>query len=361
MPIEFICGGCGTRLRVPDQTVGQFASCPTCEKHTLVRNAPEFRFVADGDTTGAAGPPPLPTAPPTWTEAAPHDNPYAASEPSPAARDRHPGDEGSTLELHYQPIELGGLLNDAWGLFRRNLGRSLLLGLAVMGVSWITNAVQAGALSVVASPDPASLAVLPFGLAQFVINTLLMAIPTWFALRWAREREMAGQVIPGPANSPPPLDAMALWRVFAGRIVVVLIVSAVVVLAMVPIALVLVGVFGVSSTGAPAAASLILVPAFLIGFGIFVRFYLRYLLVDHFILDRGCGIFEAIQQSRTFTRGNVLPIFLSLLLLGIATMVFSLVTLGLGILVAPALFACLQIAIYLRSTGQPIPRLDSES
>jgi hypothetical protein len=353
MPIEFLCGGCGTLLRVPDQSLGQFAACPTCEKHTLVRDSPEFRVVAAG---GAASPPPLPTGPPLWTQAPPQTNPYAASEPSRPTAD-HPGDDFTgDHDLQYQSIAVGQLLADTWGLFRRNLGRSLLLGLGVTIASSIFNAANA----FVGATDPASPTIVPVALMQFVATTLLMAIPTWFTLRWAREREMEGQIVPGPDTSPPPLDATSCGRILGGRFVVMLIVSAVAFLSILPLGLLLVGLFGASSSNGavPAAASLVLAPVLLVGLAVFVRFYLRYLLVDHFILDRHSGIFPAIQESRNFTRGNVLAAFATLAILGLGAILFSLLTLGLGFVVVAPLLAFAQTAIYLRSTGQAIPRLD---
>ncbi len=358
MPIEFLCAGCGSRLRVPDQSLGQFASCPTCEKHTLVRDAPEFRVVAEGT---AASPPPLPNGPPLWTQAPPQTNPYAASEPSWPTADHHGNDfSGADFsgdrDLQYQSIAVSQLLADTWGLFRRNLGRSLLLGLGVTIASSIFNAANA----FVGATDPASPTILPVALMQFVATTLLMAIPTWFTLRWARERETAGQILPGPDTSPPPLDATSLGRILGGRLVVMLIVSAVAFLSVLPLGLLLVGLFGAGSSGGavPAAASLVLAPVLLVGLAVFVRFYLRYLLVDHFILDRHSGIFPAIQESRNFTRGNVLAAFATMAILGLGAMLFSLLTLGLGFLVVAPLLAFAQTAVYLRSTGQAIPRLD---
>lgn len=353
MPIEFLCAGCGTLLRVPDQSRGQFASCPTCEKHTLVRDAPEFRVVAEGS---AASPPPLPIGQPLWTEATPQTNPYAASEPSRPTADRHSADSTGNHDLQHHSIAVSQLLADTWGLFRRNLSRSLLLGLGVTIASSIFNATN----RFVGATGPAYPTILPVALMQFVATTLLMAFLTWLTLRWAREREMGGQIVPAPDTSPPPLDATSGWRILGGRLVVLLIVSAVAFLSILPLGLLLVGLFGASSSNGavPAAASLVLAPVLLVGLAVFVRFYLRYLLVDHFILDRRAGIFPAIQESRNFTRGNVLAAFATLAILGLGALLFSLLTLGLGFVVVAPLLAFAQTAIYLRSTGQAIPRLD---
>ena len=38
MPIEFTCPSCHTRLRVPDDSAGQIAQCPSCGGQTEIPN-----------------------------------------------------------------------------------------------------------------------------------------------------------------------------------------------------------------------------------------------------------------------------------------------------------------------------------
>lgn len=335
MPIEFRCPGCGALLRVPDDSAGKMAKCPTCSQVLPIPST--------STAGGIAAPPPPggnPFAAPTFPT--PSDNPYASPMAAPAGYGG-PAAPGALYPINPSPLDIGETMRRAWALFKQN-GAMCVAATAIYLV--VLYAVQFGL----------SIAFVPFSiwmqdnpvllvLAQIVINIGSSLFSIWlnlgafrFFLRIARGGEpVIADMFTGSRGYLPALWATLLYMlVFFGA------------------ALVLVGP-GIAVGAIMGDETVGLVLALAGGLVMIVLFMYLFLVYGQFMLviaDRECGAMDGFRISREITAGNRVSIFLLFILISLVN-VAGMLACCVGLLVSvPYSWSAMAIA-YLMMSGQP--------
>lgn len=338
MPIEFECPECQNRLRVPDGSEGQTALCPKCSLQFTVPDQSDSATSSNPPSPGDdANSNPFATSPPSSSGT----NPYAA----PTASTEIPAD-GPQASLTNSSISFDQVLSETWAGFTENLGAFLLLGLIIVGLYVGTSIITVPiSLAAQASGDVTVAVILE--IVSAILSQVFGAFIAAVGFRYTLD------VLSG---SRSPFDRAFkvfpfVLRVLGANIVVGLLVFASILL----IALPAIPVFFFGRNNEVLMIATFAVIGVVV-FAMYIFVFTRLCLPVLFIIDRGEGVIESVSSSFTYTKGNALTIFLSMLVIGLAGSVVALVTCGLGLIaVIPVMLTALAI-IYRLTTGQP-PRI----
>ena len=325
MPIEFDCPQCQNRLRVPDGSEGQTALCPKCSEQMIVPQQ---------SATNPFANPPADSS---------ESNPYA----SPTSTTEIPT-EGSQASLTSSTISVNQVLTETWNGFTENLGAFLLLGVILLGM-YVASSVVTVPISLAGQSTGDATIMVIAEILGGIISQFLGAFIAAVGFRYTLD------VLSG---SRSPFERAFkvfpfLLRIFFTNIVVGLLVFAGMLVITLPILPLFFFLEGQESVVVTVASLLGLA-----GIALYIFIFTRLCLPLLFIIDRGQGVFDSISSSFTYTKGNTIAIFFSMLIIGLAGMALTLVTCGLGLIaVIPLMTTALSI-IYRLVTGQParIPR-----
>jgi phage FluMu protein Com len=354
MAIEFRCPTCSALLRTPDETAGKKAKCPQCgtiadipassepSGDTAARPLAESLPAAQGADNpfgDRSGQGPTPQSP---FEAA---NPYAP----PPLHDSTGGDEVPAHgPLQATRIQFEDLFRRTWQFFSPNFGPCALVGLVMLGFLLGFQAVSMGmGFAAQASGEPAL--VVTFQVLNQLLSVLLQ---TWLnmgiayvGLRLVRTGQV--QVSDFFAIGPYYLRGLGMTLLIA------LIAFGAVAICLLPALGVLLaqgGPAGVQAEPIPiiVAASLGVLAAVVAVTWVMLRAYLGY----PFILEQNLGVVEALRQSDLYMRGNKLLMFAVLLIVGMASGLFTCATCYVGIIFVYPYGGVLTAVAYLTATGQ---------
>ena len=340
MPIEFDCPQCQNRLRVPDGSEGQTALCPKCSEQIIVPQQSDGEASSNPPSAGdEATPNPFANPPADSSES----NPYA----SPTSTTEIPT-EGSQASLTSSTISVNQVLTETWNGFTENLGAFLLLGVILLGMYVATSVVTVPISLAGQSTGDATIMVIAEILGG-IISQFLGAFIAAVGFRYTLD------VLSG---SRSPFERAFkvfpfLLRIFFTNIVVGLLVFAGVLV----IALPTVPLFMFLGAREEVLATVAVIVGLAV-FALYILIFTRLCLPLLFIIDRGQGVFDSISSSFTYTKGNAIAIFFSMLVIILAGMVLTLVTCGLGLIAVIPLMTTALCIIYRLVTGQParIPR-----
>jgi uncharacterized membrane protein/phage FluMu protein Com len=334
MPIEFRCTACDKLLRTPDETAGKQAKCPECG---ALMQIPESSTAASSPFGDQPAPSPGRPGEPENPYQSPVD--YAASSASALAPSPGP--------VVASQIGFEDVFRRAWRIFTARYGTALGVFLTGWAVNVAVNMVIGIVMQVlhVTLRDPA-LAVA----VSIVGNAGTTLFSTWIGigvalcfLKIARGREVSvGEVFSGGPYFLAILLATVLFMLMLSAALLIFILPATaaswLALANQPVQVRLLAGVGVGSL-------LGVIPCIVLS--------LTYSQYYYLILDRNLGITESLSVSRQITRGNRPTMFLIFLVFGILGGLFTIVTCGLGAILAVAPYSSVLMAvIYLSMTGQ---------
>ena len=322
MPIEFDCPQCQNRLRVPDGSEGQKALCPKCSEQIIIPQQDEANsnpFVnPPADSSGT--------------------NPYA----SPTSTTEIPT-EGAQASLTNSTFSVTHVLTETWNGFTENLGAFLLLGLLLVGM-YVATSVVTVPISIAGQATGEPTFIVIAEILAGIIGQFLGAFIAAVGFRYTLD------VLSG-SRSPFERAFKVLpfvLRIFFTNIVVGLLAFASVLVIALPIL-----PFFFFLQGAEGMLAAVAIILGLTVFALYIFIFTRLCLPLLFIIDRGQGVFDSISSSFTYTKGNALTIFFSMLIIGLAGTALTVVTCGLGLIaVIPLMTTALSI-IYRLATGQP--------
>jgi hypothetical protein len=353
MPIEFTCPECRRLLRVPEQSAGKKAKCPSCGAIVAIPSDTPPTTEEDDISTGPSQvPAPSQSAANPFADVAPGgrsvgsfadeafdpENPYASSAavavtPSATA---HP-----KAGVRPTRFTFGDVLNHTWAVYTDQLGICIVVTLLLIGLGIVAYiaaaAVVVGILAAVAQAnDPALLLVI----VPLVIVGVIAAFVgiTWLQLGLSILMIRISRGQPAQMNdlfSGGPY----LMRGIGLALIVLLINAGVILFCKIPFFLTLEPVVDVITD---LASNVI---TYIISLFLFLCIYL--------IVDRDMGVIESIENSARFMHGNKLTLFLVHLVVGTASVVLTVVTCGIGLLFVMPFWMVLCAVVYLLATGQP--------
>lgn len=321
MPIEFRCTNCQKLLRVPDETAGKQAKCPSCNMVLTIPSA----------EAAAVGPPPPPPA---------AINPYQAPTQSTVGPPEFTGSPGGFGPTRIDAMEV---LRNGWQIFQARMGNVILVvGVALLiqfgfqfGSNFLTGALQA------ITSDPIVL-----GLASLFVSIGLNVFFLWLnigqiivLLKIARGGEATvGELFTGGAY-------------LVRAIVVVICVLAFVVASMLPF--VIPGIVAMIVAGSNSTVAVVLLLAG-VGLAFIPYFYILLAFSPslYLIVDRNAGALESLQLSREVTAGNKLQLLLVWIVGGFVYLLGFLAC-CVGVFFTGPLFGMIITVAYLSMTGQP--------
>jgi uncharacterized membrane protein len=270
-------------------------------------------------------------------------NPYAATVA--AGRSSFQWKSVGPGDLIHSRIDFGELFTRGWELFTRQLGMGVLLGLIFIGIgiaSMIVSVPLAIARQYATGDAPLSIGVyvaeLVFGI---ILGALMMCLSIHFGLKVARGN-------PAPLNKL--FDIGEHYPKMLGLYVPLTLISLISRLgAGIPFGMLTTGDASVQ-TGALAALVLVGVPAIVLS----TVLQLMFCLSAYLLVDRRMGVFESMNASMHFMRGNKLTVFLCMLVGMCVGFAAICCTLGIGFVFAIPCFSIWGAVIYLMATGQPI-------
>jgi phage FluMu protein Com len=357
MAIEFRCPQCSALLRTPDESVGKKAKCPQCGTIAEIpaRSEPPTGSVAVPASLGE----PLPSATPSdnpfgdqvprgaappylQTEA---ENPYA----SPAAHEALFGTEpfGQSAMQHGR-IQFDELLSRTWQIFSANFGPCALVGLVIIAILIGVQIVSMGmGFAAQASGEPVIVIAFQFfnQMLSFLLQTWVSLGIAYFGLKLAR----TGRAEISDFFAVGPFYLRGLGMTF----LIALLVVGVVLICLLPALGVLLaqgGPSGVEDNPVPMVVAGVLGVLAAIGLASWIT--LRLYLGFPFVLDRNMGVVEALSNSDTYMSGNKLVMFAVLLIVGLASGLFTCVTCYVGIILVYPFGGILTAVAYLMATGQ---------
>ena len=316
MAIEFRCTQCSKLLRTGDDTAGKQAKCPGCG---TVMTIPAGAAGAGGalpplsndNPFGAVGSqPPFP---------ADSGNPYQS--PNPFATIGAIPSHGAIVP---GTLDLGDVLGRTWTLYKADFGMCLAAALIVLvlniGANMVSNFVP------IAGP----------------IACLLFQIWIEIGLALFFLKKARGQHV-------EIVEVFAGWpyfgKVLLATLLIVAIVFGIVLVCVAPLALVGVAISKDMAVVLGVAGGL--VAAVLICYVSLMLSQFRYL-----ILDRNMGVIESLKTSKDLMEGNKLTLFLIGLVAGVAAVLLSILTCGIGYLIVLPYLAMMNAVIYLTITSQ---------
>ena len=205
MTIEFLCTGCGQKLRVSDDSAGKKAKCPKCREileiplveaslEELEPDADEFWESQFGETNASA-----------------NANPYSAPQlTAPVTVGESPFQTG---KIHNVIVDIGDILNYSWEVWSKNLG--LLVGAFVV-VAAITGGIETvkqGVLKVVGNNrDAAAIVVIVTSIAGNIVQVYLGIGLAQMTMGLARRRRVEfGDLFAGGSRMLPTIGVSILY------------------------------------------------------------------------------------------------------------------------------------------------------
>lgn len=273
------------------------------------------------------------------------ENPYA----SPLAHDTLFGSE-AFWQTALQPtrIQFDELLSRTWRIFSANFGPCALVGLVMIVILIGIQIVLMGVgFAVQASREPVIvIAFQVFNQAvSFLLQTWLSLGITYFGLKLARtgHAEISDFFAVGPFYLRGLGMTLLIALLAFGAIVICLLPALGALLAQG-------GPSGVEDNPVPmiVAGVLGVLAAIVLAAWITLRVYLGF----PFILDRNMGVFEALRNSDVYMSGNKLVMFAVVLIVGLASLLFTCVTCYVGIILVYPFGGVLTAVAYLMATGQ---------
>lgn len=302
MSIEITCPHCQSRLRVPDEAVGEQAKCPHCEQ--------VFDVAADDQPPTATPVPDEPKSDPFAETSAsdaygsphsPESNPYAAPLTEPTA-----GQEQEVLGMGR--LDGGTAVQISWELFKANMPVLLLSNGVVLFICTILGSLG-GAVQDLNNEA-----------LEFLMNVVIYAVQ-WFL-------SIGMTIVNLNVARGRPAD---VGMVFSGGPWFVRVAAATV-------------MFSIAVT---LGTLLFIIP----GLYIMSRFW----AYQCFIIDRDCGVMESFNLSGQYTEGNkmqaVVVVFLTIILAIVGAL-----ALCVGLLVAIPVITMTWVVAYLMITRQAIQR-----
>jgi phage FluMu protein Com len=292
MAIEFRCTSCDKLLRVGDDAAGKHAKCPQCG--TVLTIPAPAPFAA------AAPPPPLPPRQPS-PSASP--NPYQAPQAMPSAPVTG-------------ALDLGSIFNRTLEIFKSQPVMCIVgvvLAVIASGVmQGVTNLVSSAVLRGTHS-------LMLFTMFSFVGWIASMAVGMWIQmgvlrmlLKIARGQEVT-------FNELLVTDAQLVLPFIGASLLVAISVWIGILLCIVP--------------------------------GVILA--LMFSQAQLLIVDRGVGVMDSLNTSKDITNGHKMELFVIWLVAGLGAILATLVTCGLGIVVAAPFLMLMMVVVYLTLTGQP--------
>lgn len=385
----FACGRCGKTLRMPPGSAGKKGRCPACgevfqipadpptrDRGPAARSAASLAPVAGltpigdpglvplgesyevlddgglaaadlssgltplGDPLGSLTMPANPFADPLgggtaagggWS-ANPYQSP-ASLGAAPKKRARSRGDFGYV-----------DVLSCAWSTFWDNWTSCLLLSLALMGLylglAIILGAVQFGVGLIVGQLPPVAAVII--GLI-ILVGTIVVMVVVGLVVQAGLIR-ISANMVKGKQFSIGGLlqEGSYAGRLFGAAVLQFLMSMGLGMLLAVPI----VGL--TLLTGSQAVAFV----GQLLSLAMNLLITILLLLVPYLIVDQDRGVLDAISESASVMKGNILVTVGVLLTAIVGMILFVVVTLGLGLLLAGPFMLVLMAAIYARATGQ---------
>jgi len=324
--IQFGCQGCGQRLKVPDGSAGKQVRCPECETVNVIPSSGEEE---------AASPYAEPPIDPGSQQ---NENPFAAPN---AGYDQQSVSIGT---LTHQSIEFGDVFEQAWERYKIQLGAAALFGVIFIGIGFASGILGQVVQLAAAATESAAVVVIAMiivTVAQQVVSAFQQLIGKRFGLNVVR------------GSTEPLTGIFSFNRVLRviGFFLLVGIAMAV----------------GVGIVVIPGAACAAIDPkgngiamvgigiSVVLGIALAITFFimmLRLFLTMFFIVDRDATIREACEQSMKYMHGNKLQAFLVSFVAGLLVGLVTILTCGLGIVVAYPFGEVIQAMIYSKATGQ---------
>lgn len=356
MAIEFRCPNCSALLRTPDESVGKKAKCPQCGTIADIpaRSEPATGAVAPPMPFGEALPSAMPSDNPFGDRAGhaapPHGafeaaNPYASP---PLDEAIFGGTASGRGPLQATRIQFEELFRRTWQIFSPNFGPCALVGLVMIGLL-LGFQVVSMALGFAAQASGEPVMVVTF---QFLNQVFSFLLQTWFNMGIAYvgiQLVRTGRVQVSDFFAIGPY----YWRGLGMMFLIGLIAFGVVAICLLPALGVLLGQGGPDGIqGNPVpmiiAAVFGVLTAVVAVTWVMLRAYLGY----PFILDRNMGVFEALRHSDMYMSGNKLVMFAVLLIVGLASGLFTCATCYVGIIFVYPYGGVLTAVAYLTATGQ---------
>lgn len=339
MPIEFRCPGCSKLLRTPDESAGKRAKCPQCGEiagvplTSQLDSAPlvssPFAQATATNPFGDSG---------TGTgNRADSANPYV----SPNISEMPFAPKSQVAGLTHQVISFDGVLRTSWELLKLQFGQVILCGLLMIAIS-IGASIVASIFGGIGQAMGNIYAAVVLGFVQqvitFTVNTYLQLGLLIFGLRLVRT---------GNAS---------VSDIFAGKAYLLKGIGLFLIVTLITYASFLVCILPALATlmiGEDVITFAAFTICVLLGVGLASFVMLRLLLATTFLVDRNEGVFSSLRLSGEYMYGNKLTTFLLLIVTGLISTVFMLVTCFIGsIVIAPFFFGILVPTIYLTATGQ---------
>lgn len=307
MSIEFRCTKCNKLLATPADTEGQKAKCPQCGTIQVI---PDSSSAAPPEGVDSFEAPP-PRDPDLAATKAP---PQATANPnqSPPAYSTYSAEAPVQRSFNPTRVEIGETLSKTWRIYTSNLGvlivGSLLYHVCSTAASAATWAIGA---ALIHNARALELPVVLLGAAAiaFISSFFLIGLMK-FMLTVARGERV---------------DFAELFS--AGPLVVPGI-----------------GVLALLIAGTVAGAVFFLIPGV-----IFLLIFSQSLFM---LLDQRGGVVDSFKYSASAMKGNLLRFFLLIVVLTIATSLFTVLTCGIGAIFATPFVSLLYAVVYLSVTGQ---------
>lgn len=284
-------------------------ACPGCQKQLRVQDAAAGKK-AQCPECGALTQVPAEGVPVGVAPAAPGfadggDNPFQ----SPAVGSDF---QAPTTEIVPARIDLGDVFDTTWRLFKNQWGMLVVAMLIVMAAQFVLNIIGSIAGAVAGNEEGAIIVLLVFNLISYFCSLYLTIGIMKIALSAARGEPVAlGELFSGAALVPAVFAATVLFGLMA-----------------------LVGFL------------LLIVPGVILSL-----MFSQYMFL---MIERDAGILESLSLSRNITDGNKATLFAIYVLGGLGAFALTVVTCGIGMLVAYPYLTLAYAVAYLKMTGQRI-------
>jgi hypothetical protein len=332
MPIRFDCSQCGQLMQTPDESAGKRARCPACQ---AVVDVPESSAAVVDSVTSAYRPP--------------QDIDPGVVRETPTDSDI-PGELkealfGPPTEPRPYKITLDDLFQRTWGIFTNRLGICLLFALLLLGlngtVSVLTFVINFSTQMAAAYLKMMWLMFVGQGISQIlsiVFQSWLQAGAMLFMLNLARY---------GQASFNDTMRGYRyMWRMLLFQVLMIVLIYGI------PS---LLGVGGFVALGNQAEPIWIIAgfaPSVLIGLPLIVWFTMNWYLTIPYLVDRDLPLLQAMKESSRFMRGNRLIVFAGGAILGLASMLFLIITICIGFVFVIPLVMLFSAVVFLLATGQ---------
>jgi phage FluMu protein Com len=306
MPIEFRCTQCDRLLRTPDGTAGKSAKCPQCG---TVVPIPETAPPAQAPPPQQFDPPPEPAVAPglrdtiTHTDAA---NPYQ----SPAAAEMR-----GNIPRGYAPtqIDLGETLSRTWELYKQNMGMLIAGTLIYFLCNMVVSAIVGGAFAIIMVNARGVETVV----VQLVQQLFTQAVATFF---WIGMIRFMLQIARGEPAEFGTLFSGGPWYLYGVALQII------------------------TTLAVGFGFLLLIVPGIILA--------LMFSQAMFMLVDQDSDIMGSLRLSIEATKGNKLTLLGLYIVAGAIALVITVLTCGLGALLAMPFMMLLSAVIYLGVTGQ---------